>query len=290
MNAQIQIFNNPQLGEIRTAQTETGNPLFCLADVCKILELQTNKVKERLNVGGWNTIPVIDSLGRNQEATFISEPNLYKTIFQSRKPEAEAFTEWVTSEVLPSIRKNGGYIATKEDDTDESIMARAIIIATNTIDALTIKNKALESANTEKLKQIEQVNKKLIVANNRIQFNAPKVEFADRLTNTEKLFDLGRAAKVLQLPFGRNILFRKLKDEKILMKNNEPYQNYIDQGYFVHKFLGVINGVSKRTGLPFSVENFQSFVTGKGMFWLSKKYEGRNSFYKEISNGQLDLI
>lgn len=93
-------------------QVINHEPMFCLADVCKALDLDApHKVKERLNPDGGNTIPVIDTLGRTQQAYFINEQNLYKTIFQSRKPEAEKFTDWVTSEVLPSIRKTGKYAA-----------------------------------------------------------------------------------------------------------------------------------------------------------------------------------
>ena len=93
-------------------QVINHEPMFCLADVCKALDLDApHKVKERLNPDGGNTIPVIDTLGRTQQAYFINEQNLYKTIFQSRKPEAEKFTDWVTSEVLPSIRKTGKYVA-----------------------------------------------------------------------------------------------------------------------------------------------------------------------------------
>ena len=93
-------------------QVINHEPMFCLADVCKALDLDApHKVKERLNPDGGNTIPVIDTLGRTQQAYFINEQNLYKAIFQSRKPEAEKFTDWVTSEVLPSIRKTGKYAA-----------------------------------------------------------------------------------------------------------------------------------------------------------------------------------
>lgn len=105
----MKIFNNPEFGEIRI-EVVNGEPWFCLSDVCKALELTTpSKVKERLNTDGVNAIHIIDSMGRKQEATFINEANLYKTIFQSRKESAERFTDWVTSEVLPSIRKTGSY-------------------------------------------------------------------------------------------------------------------------------------------------------------------------------------
>lgn len=106
---ELQIFSNSEFGEIRTI-TKDNEPMFCLADVCKALELeQVSRVKARLKTDGVTTSKVTDRLGREQEATFINESNLYKTIFQSRKESAERFTEWVTSEVLPSIRKTGSY-------------------------------------------------------------------------------------------------------------------------------------------------------------------------------------
>ena len=105
----LQIFNNEEFGEVRTALVN-NEPLFCLADVCKALGLeQVSRVKARLKEDGVTSNKVIDSLGREQTATFINESNLYKTIFQSRKESAERFTEWVTGEVLPTIRKTGSY-------------------------------------------------------------------------------------------------------------------------------------------------------------------------------------
>lgn len=106
---ELQIFSNSEFGEIRTI-TKDDEPMFCLADVCKALEItHVTDVKNRLKQDGVGIAEVIDSLGRKQKATFINESNLYKTIFQSRKESAERFTEWVTSEVLPSIRKTGSY-------------------------------------------------------------------------------------------------------------------------------------------------------------------------------------
>lgn len=106
---EMKIFNNTEFGEIRTI-VKDNEPMFCLADVCKALELeQVSRVKSRLKEDGVTTSKVIDRLGREQEATFINESNLYKTIFQSRKESAERFTEWVTGEVLPLIRKHGIY-------------------------------------------------------------------------------------------------------------------------------------------------------------------------------------
>lgn len=104
----LQIFNNEEFGEIRTAVVN-DEPMFCLTDICKALELtQPSKVKERLNEKGVRSIPTLTK-GGEQKLLYINESNLYKTIFQSRKESAERFTEWVTSEVLPSIRKTGSY-------------------------------------------------------------------------------------------------------------------------------------------------------------------------------------
>ena len=112
METRITIFNNPQFGDIRTAGTPE-TPLFCLADVCKALELQASAVIRRLDDGVITSHPISDSLGRLQVANFVSEDGLYDVILDSRKPEAKVFCKWITSEVIPSIRKTGGYSLSK---------------------------------------------------------------------------------------------------------------------------------------------------------------------------------
>ena len=105
----IQIFENNEFGSIRT-QIINDEPYFCLADVCHALDIKNiSDMKKRLNRDGVATSEVIDSVGRKQNANFVNELNLYKTIFQSRKESAERFTDWVAGEVLPSIRKTGSY-------------------------------------------------------------------------------------------------------------------------------------------------------------------------------------
>lgn len=106
--SELQVFKSEEFGEIRTA-TVNGEPMFCLADVCRILEIKNvSDCKSRLMVKGVATTDTLTN-GGIQKMTFISEANLYKTIFQSRKESAERFTDWVASEVLPSIRKHGMY-------------------------------------------------------------------------------------------------------------------------------------------------------------------------------------
>lgn len=107
---ELQIFKNEQFGEVRTA-TINNQIYFNLNDCCQILDLSNpRKTIERLNKDGVTTSDIIDSLGRTQQANFINEANFYKLVFQSRKSEAEKFADWVTSEVLPSIRKHGAYM------------------------------------------------------------------------------------------------------------------------------------------------------------------------------------
>ena len=104
----LQIFNNEEFGEVRTAVIN-DEPMFCLADICRVLEIKNvSDCKSRLRQKGIVTTDTLTNGGK-QKMIFIDESNLYKTIFQSRKESAERFTEWVTSEVLPSIRKTGSY-------------------------------------------------------------------------------------------------------------------------------------------------------------------------------------
>ena len=105
---ELQIFSNLEFGEIRTI-TKDNEPMFCLADVCRILEIKNaSDCKSRLRQKGVVTTDTLTNGGK-QKMVFIDESNLYKTIFQSRKESAERFTDWVTSEVLPSIRRTGSY-------------------------------------------------------------------------------------------------------------------------------------------------------------------------------------
>lgn len=104
---EMQIFDNEQFGVIRTAELN-GQPWFCLSDVCRSLGLRVSDCRKRLKPEGVDTINTLTA-GGMQGMLYVNEGNLYRTIFQSKKPEAEAFTDWVTEEVLPALRKNGAY-------------------------------------------------------------------------------------------------------------------------------------------------------------------------------------
>lgn len=130
----LTVYSNTEFGDVRTIEVD-GEPMFCLTDICKALGLsQPSKVKERLNEKGVNTIPTLTA-GGSQNLLYINESNLYKTIFQSRKESAERFTEWVTSEVLPSIRKTGAYRTNKDGyslkEQVESLQAAADMLHMN---------------------------------------------------------------------------------------------------------------------------------------------------------------
>lgn len=103
------VFQNPEFGKIRTTIDENGEPLFCLADLCGTLALDVNNTVRRLDDGVCSKHPIPDILGRIQLTNFVNEDGLYDVILDSRKPEARRFRKWITSEVLPSIRKTGSY-------------------------------------------------------------------------------------------------------------------------------------------------------------------------------------
>ncbi|MBQ5643671.1 MAG: phage antirepressor KilAC domain-containing protein [Bacteroidaceae bacterium] len=130
MKDRLEIYENGEFN-IRVVRNEQGEPLFCLKDVCEELGLQTKQVVRRLMDDVFSKHPIVDSLGRTQQATFVNEDGLYDTILESRKSEAKRFRKWVTSEVLPDIRRHGGYIVAMADEPDEVIIARALQLTHN---------------------------------------------------------------------------------------------------------------------------------------------------------------
>lgn len=251
---EMKIFESNEFGKVRT-NLKDGEVWFCLVDVCKILEIgNATDVKNGLSEHGVDNIEVIDALGRMQKATFINEPNLYKTIFRSRKPEAEKFSDWVTGEVLPSIRKHGGYIKNQENLSDDELMARALEVAQRKIAE---KNKLIE----------EQASK--------IQQDTPKVLFADSVSASSTSILVGELAKLLNqngIKTGQKRLFSWLRENGYLMKNtssfNLPTQKAMELGLFEIKESTVINPDN-------SVRiNKTTKVTGKGQLYFVNKFLG----------------
>ena len=129
MSNEIEIFNNTQFGNIRVQKDEDGEPLFCLADVCRALEIDRtdNVAKQVCDEFGCPLLKrghLTDSLGRIQEANFITEQQMYFVMSSSRKPNAKPFRMWVNTEVLPSIRKTGSYSVVKSPI--ERILANSV--------------------------------------------------------------------------------------------------------------------------------------------------------------------
>ena len=127
---EIQIFQNVEFGAIRTMSNEQGEVMFCAKDVCDALS-HSNSRKAIANLVDKDDVTrsyIIDSLGRKQQAIFINESGLYSLILSSKLDSARRFKHWVTSEVLPSIRKQGGYMVARPEETDEVVLARALQI------------------------------------------------------------------------------------------------------------------------------------------------------------------
>lgn len=257
---EMQIFNNSEFGEIRTI-TKDDEPMFCLADVCRILEIKNvSDCKSRLRQKGVVTTDTLTK-GGEQKLLYINESNLYKTIFQSRKESAERFTEWVTSEVLPSIRKNGGYIAGQETMSDEELMAKALLVANNKI--------------AERDKIIEQKQA-------RIEQMKPKEIFADAVATSHTSILVGDLAKLIcqnGVQIGQKRLFVWLRDRGYLIKSgssyNMPTQRYIEQGLFEIKESNLVNpdGSVRITRTP--------KVTGKGQVYFVNKFLSKGDVYEK---------
>lgn len=177
----LQIFKNEEFGQIRVLERNT-EAWFCLTDICRVLEISNpSQLKSRLNKDGVIINEVIDSMGRNQEASFINEPNLYKAIFQSRKQEAEIFTDWVAKEVLPSIRKTGGYIAGEENMTEDELVLKAMKVLNKKIENLQFKNNQLQLENNQSKQVIGELK--------------PKADYTDKILQSKNTVTVTAIAK-----------------------------------------------------------------------------------------------
>lgn len=159
MNNHLQIFKSEIFGQMRTTKIN-DIPYICLADVCQILDIKNaRQCKTRLNQDGVIITDGVDSLGRKNKMTFINESNLYKVIFQSRKPEAEQFTEWVTSEVLPSIRQTGGYITGQSNINNDELLSKTLYLMYNNMLELSNQFYELRKDYNELKKNIKEEKK-----------------------------------------------------------------------------------------------------------------------------------
>lgn len=227
MDNQIKLFNSPQFGQIRTAGTPE-DPQFCLVDICAVLDLTPSKVAQRLSDDVLSKYPIPDNLGREQVTNFVNEDGLYDVILDSRKPEARAFRKWITSEVLPEIRKSGGYMVVSEQDSDMDIMARALMIAQKTIESRDQRIQMLEGE-----RDLLQTQNKLM---------APKAKYTDEVLQSTSTITFTELAKELNFRSAHAML-EKLVAARVLYRQSGrylPMAKYSDKGYFdcrVHRFL-----------------------------------------------------
>lgn len=253
MEQKIKIFENEEFGSVRTI-AENGKVLFCGSDVAKALGYRRPKDAITAHCKGAVKRRLLTN-GGAQEMKMISEGDVYRLISHSRLPSAEKFESWIFDDVLPTIRRTGGYVSNEE------------MFIENYLPFLDEPYKNLFRL------QMTFISK----LNERIRTDKPLVDFALNVADSEDLIDMNAMAKLAadkNFNIGRTRLFRWLKEMGVLMSNNLPYQRYIDRRYFVVK-----ESVFEVEGMKKTYR--QTFVTGKGQLFiigLLRKYYG-----KEIS-------
>lgn len=176
---ELQIFNSPEFGDIRIVMVES-EPMFCLSDVCRALEItNVGNVKQRLSEKGIRTMDTLTK-GGNQKLLYINEANLYKTIFQSRKESAQRFTDLVTDEVLPSIRKHGAYMT-------EQVIEKAL---TSPDFLIRLATQLKEEQEKRKLAESEVKMKNQIISELK-----PKADYYDEILKNPGLVTITQIAK-----------------------------------------------------------------------------------------------
>lgn len=249
---ELQIFNSPEFGDIRTVEID-GKPYFVANDVARALGYVETAKAIRTHCKGVSEMD-IPSKGGIQCMKVIPEGDIYRLIVRSKLPSAEKFETWVFDEVIPSIRKNGGYIVGQETLSDEELMAKAILVAQKKI--------------AERDKIIEKQRLK-------IEADKPKTIFADAVSTSHTSILIGDLAKLIcqnGVQTGQKRLFQWMRDNGYLMKSgasyNMPMQRYIEQGLFEVKESSVQNPdgsvrVTRTTK-----------VTGKGQLYFINKFLG----------------
>ena len=259
MNNEIQKFDFKG-APLRTLTDKAGEPWFVAKDVCDILGMSNPSMAvTALDKDEVAQIDPKDYLGSenrsNQAVNIVSEPGLYKLIMRSRKPEAKEFQRWVTHEVLPQIRRTGGYIPTDAGDDDMTILAKAVMIGQRTM---------------------EQQQRKIAEQHTRIVELEPKARFADAVAASDGTCLVGELAKMLRqngMGIGQNRLFRLLQADGYLGKSgsnrNVPTQRAMDLGLFRIKETTVTHADGHTT------VSRTPKVTGKGQRYFIDRYWGR---------------
>lgn len=255
----LQIFNNEEFGKIRTTKID-DKPYFVASDIANALGYSNPRKAVLDHCKGVTKRDTPTSSG-TQQMSYINEGDVYRLIMRSKLPSAERFENWVMDEVLPSIRKNGGYIAGQETMTDDELLAKALMVANNKI--------------AERDRIIEHQKAK-------IEYDRPKTIFADAVATSNTSILVGDLAKIIcqnGVQIGQKRLFAWLRENGYLMKNgssyNMPIQRYIQQGLFEVKERSIQNpdGSVRITITP--------KVTGKGQLYFVNKFLGASNGKEE---------
>lgn len=214
---ELQIFKNNDLGEVRTILDKSNNIWFCIPDIAKALNISNaTQLTERIDTDDKAMFDI--GLINGALVNFTNESGLYTILLRSDKEEAKPFKKWVTSEILPTIRKTGMYIT---DNIYNLMMSEPEKIGEILIEYGKTKkeNESLKLDNELKDKQIIEMQ--------------PKADFYDDVADSTNTCDMQTVAKTLNFKgVGRNNLFEILRDNKILQYDNIPYQKYVDRGWF----------------------------------------------------------
>lgn len=239
---EIQVFDNGEFGSIRALLDENGEPCFVTKDILGILELDRTALRKLDD--DEKGADLIHTPGGKQQMTTVTEPGFYKLVMRSRKPEAKAFQRWVTHEVLPALRREGGYMVAR-DETPEQTMARAVLLAQATIDRQKSRIAELE----------------------------PKALFADAVAASDGTCLVGELAKMMRqngVKVGQNRLFAMLREDGYLgnvgQNRNVPTQRAMDLGLFRIKETAVTHSDGHVT------LSRTPKVTGKGQRYFLERY------------------
>lgn len=220
----VSVFNFNQK-EVRTIVKEDGEIWFVLSDVCNVLEIgNASMAASRLDA---EEITLSTIEGSHRPTNLVNESGLYSLVLTSRKPEAKQFKKWVTSDVLPSIRKNGGYIVGQEVDSPEILMAKALQVANNILES---KTKELEAAKSK------------------VELLEPKAQALETIANTDGTYTIRECAKTINI--GERKLISLLIDKKWIYREEhgrlQPYSTKREAGIFINRPSPVI--INKNTG------------------------------------------
>ena len=231
---EIKVFTNEDFGEVRTLEID-GAPWFIGKDVAQRLGYSNTRDALANHVDEEDKgVAKCDTLGGAQEMAIINESGLYSLVLSSKLESARKFKRWITSEVIPQIRKTGAYHVPQT-------YAQAL---------RELADKA------EKMEALQKQN----------QLMQPKAEFFDAVTDSKTAIPIGDVAKILDVGIGRNKLFEFLRQKNILTSDNRPYQRYIDSGYFrVIEQKYEVNGEVRI--------NIKTLVFQKGIDWIRKQLE-----------------